>query len=579
MINDANNNDILLKPILNKQEMASNNNNNNNTNNPNKNATNNLNERKLNIKTDEDNNNNVADRDTPQSNNSNNPTPPRSNSPVPLSSSSNLPASPSRSSMNRKHLVSQFLKSGESNQSFANKAPSIVQSSNMIPIMHTTSSPKNFSSRASPNIKVNTNQNNNNNATTTTTGLFIGTNSPKPTASPYGSAPNSPRSGSVSSKSNNKVVRRKKGRGNINNSNNNTMHSGMSTNSPRATSKQHQISLISPFLEERDAEDYITYDYTEHAEHHLHVIDNREIQYGNKVDRLAKSASTLERETRRAKRREQLKQDKLLRKSLIAHAKIGYDSERDDSDAGSHMGTSDEEESTNPNNKNDKDDDEDDINPNDISSVSQTYRSCSDRLFQYRIVKFLYRIFLMSQGWVLCGLIGVTTGVIASFVDLATQWAVDIKSGYCNQNWYLPNSMCCAGSTANIANAANRHPLLMECDEWTQWTTLMSPSIDAYVSGYIIYVIFAVSMSAMAAYLIQAYSKHAAGSGIPEVKTILGGVIIKRYLGITTLITKSLGLILVVGAGLSAGKGKYIITNLNCSLFPKYIFFFMMINR
>lgn len=37
---------------------------------------------------------------------------------------------------------------------------------------------------------------------------------------------------------------------------------------------------------------------------------------------------------------------------------------------------------------------------------------------------------------------------------------------------------------------------------------------------------------------------YAAGSGIPEVKTILSGFIIRGYLGYKTLITKSLGLVI-----------------------------------
>ncbi|ADV22608.1 voltage-gated chloride channel, putative [Cryptococcus gattii WM276] len=47
---------------------------------------------------------------------------------------------------------------------------------------------------------------------------------------------------------------------------------------------------------------------------------------------------------------------------------------------------------------------------------------------------------------------------------------------------------------------------------------------------------------------------YAAGSGIPEIKTILSGFVIHGYLGGWTLITKSAGLALSVGSGLSLGK-------------------------
>lgn len=46
----------------------------------------------------------------------------------------------------------------------------------------------------------------------------------------------------------------------------------------------------------------------------------------------------------------------------------------------------------------------------------------------------------------------------------------------------------------------------------------------------------------------------AAGSGIPEIKTILSGFVIRGYLGSWTLAVKSVGLFLAVASGLSLGK-------------------------
>ncbi len=45
-------------------------------------------------------------------------------------------------------------------------------------------------------------------------------------------------------------------------------------------------------------------------------------------------------------------------------------------------------------------------------------------------------------------------------------------------------------------------------------------------------------------------ARFAAGSGIPEVKTILGGFVIKSFATPTTLVVKSIGLILSVSAGI-----------------------------
>jgi Voltage gated chloride channel len=44
------------------------------------------------------------------------------------------------------------------------------------------------------------------------------------------------------------------------------------------------------------------------------------------------------------------------------------------------------------------------------------------------------------------------------------------------------------------------------------------------------------------------------GSGIPEVKTILSGFIMKGFLGIKVLVVKVLGLVLAVSSGLTLGK-------------------------
>ncbi|KAJ2993099.1 hypothetical protein HDV02_002640 [Globomyces sp. JEL0801] len=56
------------------------------------------------------------------------------------------------------------------------------------------------------------------------------------------------------------------------------------------------------------------------------------------------------------------------------------------------------------------------------------------------------------------------------------------------------------------------------------------------------------------AILVKKYARYAAGSGIPEVKTILGGFIIKKFLGLWTLIVKCIGLALSVASGMSLGK-------------------------
>ncbi|SCV68354.1 BQ2448_475 [Microbotryum intermedium] len=68
----------------------------------------------------------------------------------------------------------------------------------------------------------------------------------------------------------------------------------------------------------------------------------------------------------------------------------------------------------------------------------------------------------------------------------------------------------------------------------------------------------------------------AAGSGIPEIKTILSGMVIRGYLGTWTLVTKAVGLSFSVASGLSLGKeGPLVhissaVGNIASRFFPKY---------
>jgi len=77
-----------------------------------------------------------------------------------------------------------------------------------------------------------------------------------------------------------------------------------------------------------------------------------------------------------------------------------------------------------------------------------------------------------------------------------------------------------------------------------------------------------------AAILVQTYAIYAKHSGIPELKTVLGGFIIRRFLGVWTLITKSLGLVLAVASGMWLGKEGPLVhvacccANLFIKLFP-----------
>lgn len=68
----------------------------------------------------------------------------------------------------------------------------------------------------------------------------------------------------------------------------------------------------------------------------------------------------------------------------------------------------------------------------------------------------------------------------------------------------------------------------------------------------------------------------AAGSGVAEVRVILSGFVLHGFLGVKTLVVKTLALVLSVASGLSLGKeGPYVhiatcVGNIACRLFSKY---------
>lgn len=65
----------------------------------------------------------------------------------------------------------------------------------------------------------------------------------------------------------------------------------------------------------------------------------------------------------------------------------------------------------------------------------------------------------------------------------------------------------------------------------------------------------ALAFAGVAVLLVSKLSPiYAPGSGIPEIKTILGGFIIKDFLGTNTLVAKMFAMPFAVASGLAIGK-------------------------
>jgi chloride channel 3/4/5 len=219
-----------------------------------------------------------------------------------------------------------------------------------------------------------------------------------------------------------------------------------------------------------------------------------------------------------------------------------------------------------------------------------------------------------AQGWILVAIIGILTAMVAYFVNVAESTMFDWKQGYCTKSWFWNRKKCCDGASI--------------CDDWLHWSRVIrTDRLDTTGTQFVAFV-FMVIVLAMASCVLTLTTKtvipsvmslstldenlgadvheparddegrkrslspearfnesqarppmvyySAAGSGVAEVKVILSGFVLHGYLGLRTLIIKTLGLILSVASGLSLGKeGPYVhiatcIGNIACRLFSKY---------
>ncbi|XP_050301056.1 H(+)/Cl(-) exchange transporter 5 isoform X2 [Anthonomus grandis grandis] len=175
------------------------------------------------------------------------------------------------------------------------------------------------------------------------------------------------------------------------------------------------------------------------------------------------------------------------------------------------------------------------------------------------------------SGWVCVLLVGVCTGAVAGVIDIGASWMTDLKFGICPQAFWLNREQCCWSKETSFETG--------NCSQWLTWPEVLGQAkngVGPYIISYLFYSTWALLFAALSASLVRMFAPYACGSGIPEIKTILSGFIIRGYLGKWTLLIKCVGLILSVSAGLSLGKeGPMVhiacaIGNILSYLFPKY---------
>ena len=179
------------------------------------------------------------------------------------------------------------------------------------------------------------------------------------------------------------------------------------------------------------------------------------------------------------------------------------------------------------------------------------------------------------SGWLVVFLVALLSGMVASIVDIGSTWLEDLKYGICPSAFYLDRDQCCWSSEEVMTDNPGN------CSSWVSWPEIfgmakMGTGASEYATAYISYVVVAVIFAALSASLVRTFAPYACGSGIPEIKTILSGFIIRGYLGKWTFLIKSVAIMLAVAAGLSLGKeGPMVhmaccVGNILAYLFPKY---------
>lgn len=160
------------------------------------------------------------------------------------------------------------------------------------------------------------------------------------------------------------------------------------------------------------------------------------------------------------------------------------------------------------------------------------------------------RFSYVAKIYLLLLILGLGAGSIAAGLDLVVDWLSDLKFGTCRRGWYVSRAVCCR-SAGDVE----------DCEDFLEWGTLLGENIpvvrqflpDSW-AAFGAYTVFACCFGAVSAFLVKRFAPYAAGSGVPEIKTVLSGVELKGYLGVWPMLIKIIGLGFSVSSGLNLGK-------------------------
>ncbi|KAM3125342.1 hypothetical protein CJJ07_001540 [Candidozyma auris] len=223
------------------------------------------------------------------------------------------------------------------------------------------------------------------------------------------------------------------------------------------------------------------------------------------------------------------------------------------------------------------------------------------------------KVYLVLGKWVLITIIAFFFAVIAYVIDKFEVVLVGFKHGYCKTNWFASQVSCCSIPRNQPDVFSN---ITTECPDWVSWSSVLKHNhLNRFFRlDFAVYVVLTLVLALLAGAITLTtkiptrltsskaqginqmgatefedyYSgvEHpekenssrvmysGAGSGVPEVKTILSGFVIRRFLGSYTLVSKTIALIFAIASGMSLGKeGPYVhlatcVGNIFTRLFP-----------
>ena len=200
------------------------------------------------------------------------------------------------------------------------------------------------------------------------------------------------------------------------------------------------------------------------------------------------------------------------------------------------------------------------------------------------------------QGWIAVIVIGLLSAFVAFLVDVAEATVSDWKLGYCTSNPFYNREQCCTDRTP-LFTSKTKVNVGEDCRDWHMWTNDFWPGFGIYTGWALLFGIIAASVTMLTKTSFPAAaSGHgnngglkgdargvkgktiylAAGSGIPEIKTILSGFVIPHILDLKVLIVKAVGAVFAVATAMCLGKEGPFVHTSTCaaylvgSWFPKY---------